>query len=164
MQALLLQLLAPDPKLLLHLHQPGLVFLFGLGHLLAGLEQQLLTLLARLVAQLGHLALCLLAHRLGADQLLPLLTRLADHLIGLLAGLVDEVFFLTNQLLGLGQLAGQGFPNRIHHLDGVLLVDQAPTTEGDPAAIQHDLLQLVELIQHGFDLGLSHHVKLADPD
>ena len=31
-------------------------------------------------------------------------------------------------------------------------------------AVQHDLLQLVELIQHGIDLGLSHHVKLAAPD
>ena len=150
--------------MLLHLHQPTLVLLLRLGHLLARLEQHLFTLLARLVAQLGHLALGLLAHRLGTDQLFPLLAGLADHFIGLLAGLGDELFLLTDQLLGLGQLAGQGFPNRIHQLDGVLLVDQAPATEGDPAAIQHDLLQLVELIQHGFDLGLSHHVKLADPD
>ena len=150
--------------MLLHLHQPGLVLLLRLGHLLPGLEEHLLTLLARLVAQLRHLALGLLTHGLGTDQLLPLLAGLADHLIGLLAGLADEFLLLADQLLGLGQLAGQGFPHRIHHLNGVLLVDQAATTEGDPAAIQHDLLQLVELIQHGIDLGLSHHVKLADPD
>ena len=50
MQALLLQLLAPDAKLLLHLHESGLVLLFRLGHLLAGLEQHLFTLLAGLVA------------------------------------------------------------------------------------------------------------------
>jgi len=131
------------------------VLLLGLRRLLAALQQQLVTLLASLLPQFGHLPLGLLADRGVVDQLLPLPLAGGDNLLGLAAGLADELLALPQEIKGLVELAGQGLAHGIHHLDGVLLVDQATTAEGDPRAFQHDLLELVELIEHG-DAGLSH--------
>jgi hypothetical protein len=67
---------------------------------------------------------------------------------------------------GLAELAGQGFAHRIHQLDGVLLIHQAGAAEGNAGAIQHDLLELIELIEHGAHLGaersLRHHSDAGD--
>ena len=70
-------------------------------------------------------------------------------------GLADELLPLANQLHGLFQLLGEAIPQRIHHLNGVLLVDEPSTAEGDATAFQHDLLELIKLVERG-DGGLSH--------
>lgn len=114
-------------------------------------------MLAGLLPQLGHLTLGLLADRLGADQLLALLTRLVDDLLGLLAGLGDELLLLVQQLLGLGELGRQGLAHGIHRFNGVLLIHQTAAAEGNARAVQHDFLQLVQLIEHGAELRLGHH-------
>jgi hypothetical protein len=132
------------------------VFLFGAGHLLTGLADQLLALLTGLFTQLSHLALGLLADRLAVDQLLPLLTGLVDDLLGLLACLSNELLLLADQLLSLGQLRRQGIPHRIHQFDRILLIHEPTAAEGHPGAIEHDLLQLVQLIQNGGELRLGH--------
>ena len=144
----LLQLLAAAGELLFELGHPGLVLLFGLGHLLTGLQHHLLTLLAGQFTLFRHLPLGLLADGGGVDQLLPFPPRLGDDFLGLQPGLLDEAFPLADQVVGLGNLPRQGLPQGIHHLDGVLLVDQPSTAEGDPAALEDDVLQLVQLVEN----------------
>jgi hypothetical protein len=131
---LLLQLLAPGGELLLQLGHAGLEFLFGLGPLLAGTEDQLLTLLTGLFPELGALAFRFLADRSGGNQVFPLPPGLGEEFIGLLAGLLDEALPLTQEVLGVGDLAGEGGPEGVHHLDGLLLIDQATPAEGDATA------------------------------
>ena len=159
----LLQLLAAPGELLFHLGHAALVLLLGLGHLLAGVQQHLLALLAGLLPQFPHLALRLLADGGGTDQLLPLPAGLGHDLLGLLAGLLDEALALADQLVGLGDLQRQGLPQGIHHFDGVLLVDETATAEGDLAAVEDDLLQLIELVEHGdADLGHVRQMGMID--
>ena len=149
--------MTPLAVLLLHLGQATLVLLLGLGQLLAGLGQHLFSLLAALLAQLSALAFRFLADALAVDQLLPLLAGLIEDFLGLLAGLIDEVLPLGHQLFGLGQLRWQCFTHRIHQLDRILFIHQATAAEGHAGAVQHDLLQLIELVEHGSELRLSHH-------
>ena len=101
---LLFQLLPAGGELLLHLGHAGLQVLLGLGGLLPGGEDQLLPLLAALLAQFAALPLRLLPHGRGGDQTLPFPTSLAENLFRLLAGLLDEPFTLAEQILGLGDL------------------------------------------------------------
>ena len=152
---LLLQLLPARGELLLHLGQPALVLLLGGGGLLATLQQQLLALLAGLLAQLRNLALGLLADGGVVDQLLPLALGGGHDLVSLAAGLGDKLLPLADQFGRLGDLGRQGFPHGVHHFDGVLLVHQTAAAERNAGALQHDLLELVELIKDG-DAGLSH--------
>ena len=156
LQRFLLQLLPPLAELLLHLRHAGLVLLLRFGQLLARLGEQLFALLAALLAQLGSLTLGFLANRLAIDQLLALLAGLAEDLIGLLACLIDEVIFLGHQFFGLGQLRRQGFTHGIHQFDGVLFIHEAAAAEWHPGAIENDFLQLIELVEHGRELRLSH--------
>ncbi len=156
LQRFLFQLLAALAELLLHLSHARLVVLLRLGQLLAGLHQQLFTLLSPLLPQFSALSLCLLSDRLAVDQLFTLLAGLVQHFIRLLARLTDELLLLGYQLFGLGQLRGQCFPHCIHQLDRVLLIHQATTAEGHARAVQDDLLQLIELVEHGRELCLSH--------
>ena len=156
LQGFLLQLLPPLAELLLHLRHAGLVLLLRLGQLLARLGEQLFALLAALFAQLGTLTLGFLANRLAIDQLLALLAGLVEQFFSLLAGLVDEVIFLGHQFLGLGQLRGQSFAHGIHQFDGVLFIHEAAAAERHPGAIENDFLQLIELVEHGRELRLSH--------
>ena len=151
----LLQLLAAAGELLLELGHPGLVLLFCLGHLLAGLQHHLFTLLAGEFPLFRHLPLGLLPDGGGIDQLLPLAPRLGDDLLGLQPGLLDEPLPLPDQVIRLGDLPRDGLAQGIHHLDGVLLVDQPPATEGDPAAFEDDVLQLVQLVENG-ETDFSH--------
>jgi hypothetical protein len=146
---LLLELLPAHRELLLQLGHPGLQFLLRLGGLLAGLDDRLLALQACLLPHLRHMPLRLMADRGVGDQLLPLATGGGHDLLGLLAGLLHEAVALADQLVGMGDLAGQRLPQRIHHLDGVLLVDEAPAAEGDATAVQDDVLELVQLIENG---------------
>ena len=87
--------------------------------------------------------------------MLPLAASLGDDLLGLLARLFDEAHPLADQLLGLDDLGGQGFTQGIHRLDGVLLIDKPATAEGDAAAFENNLLELIQLIEDG-DAGLRH--------
>jgi len=146
----------PLAELLLHLRHACLMVLLGFGQLLAGLGEQLFPLLAPLLAQFSSLTLRLLANRLAVDQLLALLPRLVEDFLRLLSGLIDELIFFGHQFFGLGQLRRQGFAHRIHQFDGVLLVHQAAATERHPGAIKNDFLQLIELVEHGRELRLSH--------
>ena len=41
-------------------------------------------------------------------------------------------------------------------LDGILFVHETATAERHPCAVEHDLLQLVQLIQNGGELRLGH--------
>jgi hypothetical protein len=134
-----------------------------LGHLLARLEDHLLALLAGLLAQLIHLPLGLLADGSGVDQLLALSPGLVNDFIGLLAGFANEVLPLADQFVGLGNLLRQGFPEGVHHFDGVLLIHQPPTTEWNAAAFQNDVLQLIQLVKNG-DADLCHVNRGAMPD
>jgi len=143
---LLLQLLAAQGKLLFHLGHAALVLLLSQGRLLTTLQQNLLALLAGLFPQLGGLLLGFLADGGAADQLLPFAAGLGQDLIGLLTRLIDERLPLEEQFLGLSQLAGQGLPQGIHQLDGLLLIDQSSATEGNPAALEDEILDLVQLI------------------
>ena len=162
LQAFLLQLLPPLAELLLHRCLAALMLLVRLGHLLTGLGQQLLTLLTGLVPKLRHLAFSLLPNRLAVDQLFPLLAGLRHDLLGLLTGLGDELVFLAHEGVGLGQLRWQGLPHRIHQLDRILLIHQAAAAEGNPGAVQHDFLELIELVEHGADRRLRHHRDAGD--
>ena len=153
--AFLLQLLAAGGKLLLHLGHAGLVLLLCLGNLVACLQHQLFALLAGLLSQFRHMAFGFLADGGTVDQLLPFPFARGDDLLALLAGLVDEFLPLTDQLHGLGQLDRQGLAQAVENLDGILFVHQPTAAEGDPAAFQHYLFELVELIEGG-DGGLGH--------
>ncbi|MFM2158858.1 MAG: hypothetical protein RLZZ124_1332 [Cyanobacteriota bacterium] len=152
LQGLLLELLAPLTELLLELGHPRLMLLLGTGDLLTRLADHLLTLLAGLLAQFGHLPFRLMADRLAVDQLLTLLAGLTEDLLGL-----AELLLLAHQLLGPGQLSRQGIAHGVHQFDGVLLVHQPAAAEGDARAFEHDLLQLIQLIQNGAELRLGHH-------
>ena len=152
---LLLELLAARRELLLQLGHAGLEFLLGLGGLLPTRKDQLLALLAALLAQFHPLAFRLLADRGGCDQILPLPLGLAEDLLGLLAGLFDESIALAEQVIGLGDLGRQGGAQRIHHLDRVLLIHKTTATEGDAAAFENDVLELVQLVENG-DARLAH--------
>ena len=103
---LLLQLLAAQGKLLLHLGHAALVLLLSKGRLLTTLQQNLLALLAGLFPQFGGLLLGFLTDGGAADQLLPLAAGLGQDFIGLLTGFLDEGLPLEKQFLGLSQLAG----------------------------------------------------------
>jgi hypothetical protein len=103
---LLFQLLAPDGELLLHLGHAGLQVLLRLGGLLPAGEDQLLPLLAGLLAQFAALPLRLLPHGGGSDQALPFPSGLTEDLLSLLAGLLDEAVPLMQQILCLGDLRG----------------------------------------------------------
>jgi hypothetical protein len=152
---LLLELLPMGRKGLIHLGDPPLVLLLGLSSLGASLGLKLFPMEAGLLPYVSRLALGLLANGRRGDELFPLPPRLHKDLLGLLLGLLDEAFPLTQELVGLGDLQGQGFPQGVHRLDGILLVDQAPTTEGDTTAIKHDLLKLIELVENR-DARLGH--------
>lgn len=154
----LLQLLAPGGELLLHLGQAGLEVLLRLGSLLPGGKNQLLPLLAGLLAHLAALALRLLTHGGGGDQCLPFAPGLTENLLGLVAGLLDEALPLAQQILGLGNLVGQGGAEGVHRFDGVLLIHQTSATEGDAAAFENDVLELIELVENG-DARLAHVIR-----
>jgi hypothetical protein len=149
LDCLLLQLLASKSKLLLHLGQSGLLLLLSFGGLLPGLGQNLLALEPGLIAQLGDLPLGLLADRSAAGELFPFPFGGGNDLIGLLFGLADEVVPLTNEIGCQLKLIGQALPEGIHHLNGILLIDQTATAERDATAFQHHLLQLIQLVEHG---------------
>jgi hypothetical protein len=151
----LLQLLAAGRKGLIHLRHPPLVLLLGLGRLGAGLGLQLLRMEARLLPHIGRLALSLLAHGRGGDELLTLPSRLGDDLLRLLLGLLDEAFPFAKELISLGNLKGESLPEGVHCLNGVLLIHKTPTTEGNTAAVENDLLKLIELIKNR-DARLGH--------
>ena len=102
----LFQLLASDSELLLHLGHAGLQVLFRQGGLLPAGEDQLLPLLAGLLAQFGALPLRFLPHGGGGDQALPFPSGLGQDLLSLLAGLLDKAVPLTQQILSLGDLHG----------------------------------------------------------
>jgi hypothetical protein len=152
---LLFQLLASGGELLLHLGHAGLQLLLRLGALLPSGEDQLFPLLTGLLAQFTPLSLSLLPHGSGGDQALPFASSLAEDLLSLLAGLLDEAFSLMQQILGLGDLDRQGSAKGVHRFDGVLLIHQAAATEGDAAAFENDVLELVELVENG-DGRLAH--------
>ncbi len=151
----LFQLLATTSKLLLHLGHPGLVLLLRLGRLLARLQQQLVPLLASLLAEFGRLALRLLPHPRAMDQLFPFAAGLADDLFSLLAGLNQKRLFLPQQLHRTLHLARQGLAHRIEDLDGIGFVDQPSAREGNPSALENDLFELIELVKH-LQSGLVH--------
>ena len=102
----LFQLLASDGELLLHLSHAGLQVLFRQGGLLPSGQDQLLPLLAGLLAQFAALPLRFLPHGGGGDQTLPFPSGLGQDLLGLLAGLLDEAVPLTQQIISLGDLHG----------------------------------------------------------
>ena len=151
-QALLAGLLVLLSQLTLELNR----LLIELLAPLQGLLLQLLTPLTELLLQLGQAGLLLL-FSLG-----HLLAGLADHLLALLTGLVAQFRHLPFGLLTHGLAVDQLLPL----FDGVLLIHQTTAAEGNPGAIEHDLLELVELIQHGAHLGaelsLGHHSDAGD--
>jgi hypothetical protein len=151
----LLQLLTTGSEGLIHLGHPPLVLLFGLGRLCAGLGLELLRLEARLLTHIGRLALCLLANGRCGDELIPLPSRLGHDLLSLLLGFLDKALPLAQELIGLGNLEGKGLPQGIHRLDGVLLIHQTPSTEGNTAAVENDLFKLIELVENR-DARLGH--------
>ena len=80
--------------------------LFRQGGLLPAGEDQLLPLLAGLLAQFAALPLRFLPHGGGGDQPLPFPSGLGQDLLGLQAGLLDKAVPLTQQILSLGDLHG----------------------------------------------------------
>jgi hypothetical protein len=154
LQGLLFQLLAVLAELLLQLGQATLMLLLGLRHLLAGLADQLLALLAGLFPQLTPPGARPPGARPGA---LISCSRCCWACCRISSACWRAVpmnsSFWPHQGIGLAELGRQGFTHRIHQLDGVLLVHQAPAAEGNAGAIEHDLLELIELIEHGAHLG-----------
>ena len=151
----LLQLLPPTRKLLFHLGNAGLVLLLCLGSLLACLQQQLFPLLAGLLAQFSRLAFSLLPHPCTVDELFPFPAGLADDLLSLLAGLDQKRVFLAQQFHRPFHLTGQGLAHGIEDLDGIRFVHQPSAREGNPSALENDLLELIELVKH-LQSGLVH--------
>ena len=131
------------------------MLLFGLGRLFAGLHQQLFPLLAGLLPQFRRLPFGLLPDPRPMDQLLPLATGLADDLLGLLPRLDQERLLLAQQLHRPLHLAGQGLAHGVEDLDGIGLVHQPPAREGNPGALENNLLELIELVKH-LQTGLVH--------
>jgi hypothetical protein len=151
----LLKLLTTGSKSLIHLCEPSLMLLLGLGRLGAGLGMELFSMETGLLTNICCLALCLLANGRCGDELFPFPSCLGHDLLGLLLGLLDEALPLPQKLIGLGNLKGEGLPEGIHRLDGVLLIDQATSTEGDTAAVENDLFKLIELVENR-DARLGH--------
>lgn len=152
---LLFKLLTTGSKGLIHLRQTPLMFLFRLGRLSAGLGLELFSMETGLLTNICGLALCLLANGRCGDQLFPFPSCLGHDLLSLLLGLLDEAFPLPQKLIGLGNLEGEGLSEGIHRLDGVLLIDQSSSTEGDTAAVENDLFKLIELVENR-DARLGH--------
>ena len=119
-----------------------------LGSLLTGALEQLFTLLARLFAQFIHLPFSFLANGRSIHQLFPLLLRLLNDLLSLLLRSRNEFVTLLQELIGLPDLSRKGVTNGIKQFNGILFVDQAATTERNAAALEQDLLQLVELVEN----------------
>jgi hypothetical protein len=106
----LLELLTTGSKSLIHLRQPTLVLLLCLGSLSADLGLELFSMNAGLLTHICGLALCLLANGRGGNELFPFSPRLGHDFLGLLLGLLNETFPLTQELIGLGNLEGKGLP------------------------------------------------------
>ena len=153
--SLLFELLTPTGELVFHLGQARLLFLFSGRRLLAALGQKLLAVLAGLLPHLHRLLFSLLSDGGGADQLIALPGGRSHHFLGPVTGLGNEFVTLTQQFDRLPQLCGQGFPHSVDHLDGILLIHQAPAAERHPRSIEQQILNLIDLIDHG-DIGFSH--------
>ena len=76
---------------------------------------------------------------------------LGNDFLCLGAGFFDELLALADQLHRLVQLHRQGIAQGVDHFNGILFVYQPTAAEGDAAALQHDVLELVELFEHGDD-------------
>ena len=162
LQCFLLQLLAARGELLFQLGQLALHLLLQLRPLLARFLEQLLTLLAGLLTHLIHLPFRFLADGSVVHQLLALTLGLFNDLLGVSAGGVDELVPAIQKFGGPLQLLRQFIADGIQQLDGIRFVDQTSAGEGQPAALQHNFLQLVELIENGEPdvVHLSWHGKL----
>jgi hypothetical protein len=149
LQCFLLELGATRSKLLLLLDNLGLNLLFQGGVLLACGLQQLFALLPRLFTQFVHLTLRFLADRRIVDELLPLALGLLNNLFSLLTGRIDEFIALQQQLFCPLQFFRQNLSDGIQNINGLAFVHQTPTRKGNSAALQDNLFQLIQLIEHG---------------
>ena len=78
-----------------------------------------------------------------------LLLGFVDDLVGLCARSGNELIPLLEQLVSLLDLSGHGFTHRVKQLNSILLIHEPSTTKGDATSLQHDLLELVELVEYG---------------
>ncbi|QNJ20032.1 hypothetical protein SynA1825c_01729 [Synechococcus sp. A18-25c] len=155
LKGFLLQLLSACGELLFKLSLLGLHLLLHLRCLLTAALEQLLALLSNLFTHLGGLAFRLLTNGRLREQLFTLLLSRVDNLISLTAGCSDEVIAFLQQLIGVSHLTRHRFTDGIENLNGVLLVHEPPATEGNATALQHDLLELIELVDDG-EADLAH--------
>ena len=81
------------------------------------------------------------------SQLFPLLLRLLNDLSSLLLRGRNEFVTLLRELIG-ARLSRKSVTSNIKQFGGILFVDQAATAERNAAALEQDLLQLVELVEN----------------
>ena len=149
LQRLLLKLLATGRKLLLKLRMLRLHVLLHLGGLLTDALQHLFALLANLFTHVVDLTFRFLTDRRLGKKLFALLLGFVDDLVGLSSGSGNELITLLEQLIGLLDLAGHCFSDRVKQLNSILLVNEPSAAEGNATSLQHDLLELVELVEYG---------------
>ena len=125
--------------------------------MLTGRLQQLFALLTGLLTQFVDLSLCFLTDRDCIDELLTLLLSLLNDFVRLMLGSGDEIISFLEELVSLCDLVGQGFANRIQQFNGVLFIDEPPTTEWDAAALKQNFFQLIQLVKN-WEPHLAHHI------
>jgi hypothetical protein len=145
----LFKLLTSGGELLFKLGMLGLHVLLHLSGLLSSSLKHLLALLSNLLAHLADLPFSLLTDGGLRHELFALLLGVVDDLVSLASGRGDELVPFLQKLIRLSHLSGHGFANGIQQLNGVLLVDEPPAAEGNATALQHDLLELIELVEYG---------------
>ena len=111
--------------------------------------QKLLALLANLFTHFIHLSLSFLTDGSLRHELFALLLSVRDDLVSLGTSRSDEFITLLQQLIGLSDLRGHRFANCVQQFDGILLVHEPPTAEGNTGSLEHDLLELIELFEYG---------------
>ena len=77
-----------------------------------------------------------------------------------MAGLIQKSFALTQQLSGAFQFVGQGLAHGVQHINGIPLVDQAATREGNACSLEHDFFELIKLFKN-LETRLAHRSPLT---
>ena len=77
-----------------------------------------------------------------------------------MAGLIQKSFALTQQLSGAFQFVGQGLAHGVQYINGIPLVDQAATREGNACSLEHDFFELIKLFKN-LETRLAHRSPLT---